>query len=121
MKHEQGKYFKVTLVQLRSIVIGRLRSMIIAFFIGSRPESSEGDHPQYQNCNGGVNGALLDPMAISLMPPEFERPNEQRQNALMAVTSSKIEEVQRQLERLMSGSEGNDATVEGFGPKGSLV
>ena len=66
-------------------------------------------------------------MAISLMPPEFEKPGlgltmEQRQHALMEATSSKIEEVQKQLERLMSSADlPQDGTVEGFGPKGSLV
>ena len=66
-------------------------------------------------------------MAICLMPPEFEKPGlgltmEQRQHALMEATSSKIEEVQKQLELLMNSSDApHDGTVEGFGPKGSLV
>merc|ERR1719225_1441625 len=38
---------------------------------GSRPESSDGDQSQYQNGNPPL---LLDPMAISMMPPEYERP-----------------------------------------------
>eukprot|EP00095_Tigriopus_kingsejongensis_P005733 maker-scaffold28_size608977-snap-gene-0.11 protein:Tk05733 transcript:maker-scaffold28_size608977-snap-gene-0.11-mRNA-1 annotation:"hypothetical protein N866_13520" len=74
---------------------------------GSRPESSDGDHPQYHNSQPQGSVALLDPMAISLMPPEFELPSD----------DPRLQDVQQQLQ--MSRLAENDSSK--FAPKGSLV
>merc|ERR1712008_109865 len=71
---------------------------------GSRPESSEDDHPQYQNGNPPL---LLDPMAIHMMPPEYDKP-------ITKKPSSMIEKMANGLSKLHLN--GNT-----FGPKGSLV
>ena len=73
---------------------------------GSRPESSDGDQSQYQNGNPPL---LLDPMAISMMPPEYERPPP----ASSAKKNSVIEKMANGLSKLHLSNT--------FGPKGSLV
>ena len=95
---------------------------------GSRPESSEGDHPAYQNAHGGIPGAhhgnaqaLLDPMAISLMPPEFERPLPPP-----PTQGNRISQLSQQLQMAQLTSGGEAAANDGihratFAPKGSLV
>ena len=70
---------------------------------GSRPESSDGDQSQYQNGNPPL---LLDPMAISMMPPEYERPPSAKKNSV-------IEKMANGLSKLHLSNT--------FGPKGSLV
>ena len=74
-------------------------------FTGSRPESSDGsDQPHYQNGNPPL---LLDPMAINMMPPEYDKP-------ITKKPSSMIEKMANGLSKLhLSGNN--------FGPKGSLV
>ena len=67
-----------------------LKSIFIILFAGSRPESSEDDHPQYQNGNPPL---LLDPMAIHMMPPEYDRPVHKK-------TTSMIEKVTNGLSKL---------------------
>ena len=75
------------------------------FLTGSRPESSDGsDQPQYQNGNPPL---LLDPMAINMMPPEYDKPVTKK-------PSSMIEKMANGLSKLHLN--GNT-----FGPKGSLV
>ena len=78
--------------------------MTLFYFAGSRPESSEDDHPHYQNGNPPL---LLDPMAIHMMPPEYDKPLHKK--------SSMIEKVTNGLSKLHF-TNGN-----AFGPKGSLV
>ena len=75
-------------------------------FTGSRPESSDGsDQPHYQN--GNPPPLLLDPMAINMMPPEYDKP-------ITKKPSSMIEKMANGLSKLhLSGNN--------FGPKGSLV
>ena len=72
---------------------------------GSRPESSEDDHPQYSG-NGNPPALLLDPMAIHMMPPEYDRPLNKK--------SSMIEKMANGLSKLHFSN-------SSFGPKGSLV
>ena len=75
------------------------------FITGSRPESSDGsDQPNYQNGNPPL---LLDPMAINMMPPEYDKP-------ITKKPSSMIEKMANGLSKLHLN--GNT-----FGPKGSLV
>lgn len=74
---------------------------------GSRPESSEGDHPHYQNGNTPL---LLDPMAISMIPAEFDQPLKASKKPSM------IEKVANGFSRLHLTNNNNS-----FGPKGSLV
>ena len=69
----------------------KIKLKIIIFFVGSRPESSEDDHPQYQNGNPPL---LLDPMAIHMMPPEYDRPVTHKK------TTSMIEKVTNGLSKL---------------------
>ena len=92
------------------------------FIIGSRPESSEGEPPQYQPPppppgSGQQQPPMLDPMAISMMPPEFECPP--------SSNGSRIQELKQRLERSRSGvCIGADDAADSDGsyaPKGSLV
>ena len=77
------------------------------FNAGSRPESSDGDQSQFQNGNPPL---LLDPMAISMMPPEYDRPPPA---SAKKSSNSVIEKMANGLSKLhLSNS---------FGPKGSLV
>jgi hypothetical protein len=92
-----------------------LRLEVIIYFCitGSRPESSEGDHPHYQN--GGNPPLLLDPMAINMMPPELDKPISSKRSG--SLLSNGLEKVANGLQRLHLTSNGSS----NFGPKGSLV
>ncbi|XP_059083066.1 putative ankyrin repeat domain-containing protein 20A2 [Tigriopus californicus] len=79
---------------------------------GSRPESSDGDNPHYPHSHAQGTAALLDPMAINLMPPEFELP------PLSSGQESRLQDVQAQLQ--MSHIKESDPSKK-FPPKGSLV
>ena len=86
-------------------------------FLGSRPESSEGEPPAF---NGG-QALLLDPLAINLMPPEFEKPvsksfpmNQHR------VETQKLHNGLRHLQLVEPDINFNGFT-KNFAPKGSLV
>ena len=78
----------------------------MAFFItGSRPESSDGsDQPQYPSSNPPL---LLDPMAINMMPPEYDKPVTKKPSSMM--------------EKMANGLSKLHLNGNTFGPKGSLV
>lgn len=86
---------------------------------GSRPESSEGDNCQYDHHHQQQHhhlhhhqGPLLDPMAISMIPAEFESFGGA---SGLPQSQSRIRELQQQLK--MSGLNTDDSGL----PQGSLV
>ena len=110
--------------------------MFSSYFPGSRPESSEGEPPAFNPAAdrhhatlalvGSHPGAplpslpaLLDPMAISMMPPEFEQQQQQQPQQVPQPSSQmapKIQELAQQFQHLAGAAAGGNA-----GPKGSLV
>ena len=92
----------------------------LIFFLGSRPESSEGEAPAF---NGGQQPLLLDPLAINLMPPEFEKPVSKSypvQQQQHRVETQKLHNGIRHLQLVEPDINFNGFT-KNFAPKGSLV
>ncbi len=83
---------------------------------GSRPESSEGEPPAFNN----GQALLLDPLAINLMPPEFEKPVSKSFPNQQRVETQKIHNGLRHLQLVEPDINFNGFT-KNFAPKGSLV
>ncbi len=80
-------------------------------FVGSRPESSEGEQPSSSQQQSQL--MLLDPLAINLMPPELEHPTDDAGNAGVSPDAPDLRRPHHHLKE--------DEVESGFAPKGSLV
>ena len=102
----------------------------IIFVSGSRPASSEGEAPSF-NGVGVPQTLLLDPLAINMMPPEFEKPVSKSfhldpSQHRAAIETQKIHNGLRHLQLAETDMNFNGFTSamaknNNYAPKGSLV
>jgi hypothetical protein len=118
----------VLTLTLHNIERKKIKDILFYFFnsSGSRPASSEGEAPAF-NSNQTL---LLDPLAINMMPPEFEKPVSSKSFHLDPTTRNSILETQKihngirhlqLVEPDMNFNGFTSAMSKNYAPKGSLV